>query len=127
MDQLRQIFSESEARTALENTVSKIQSDHGGTPVIVSELMNIGVNRIAYEFAENNGYETYGILDKRRDGTEEYENVDNRIIDGETFGDHYERFFEEIDVFFRLGGSDTARQNEALAESKGIPVYEVDL
>ena len=60
MDQLRQIFSESEARTALENTVSKIQSDHGGTPVIVSELMNIGVNRIAYEFTENNGYETYG-------------------------------------------------------------------
>jgi hypothetical protein len=40
--------------------VSKIQSDHGGTPVIVSELMNIGVNRIAYEFTENNGYETYG-------------------------------------------------------------------
>lgn len=120
-------FSESEARTALENTVSQIQSEHGGTPVIVSELMNIGVNRLAYEFAENSGYETYGILDKRREGTEEYEDVDNRIIDGETYGDHYDRFFKEIDVFFRLGGSDTARKNAAIAESKGIPVYEVNL
>lgn len=95
-------FDERKARMLLDMALSYI-SDQQGPVEIVSGLTNIGIPKLAYQWAAVHNYKTVGVACSK---AEEYEcyPVDRKIIVGDNWGDESETFLEMIDCLVRVGG-----------------------
>ncbi len=101
-------FDEDIARARLKRILADQLENRELDPArveVVSGLTNIGVPRIAYELAEEQGMKTVGISASRAltscAGTWP---VDKQIIIGRNYGDESEEFVGYIDILIRIGG-----------------------
>lgn len=123
-------FDEQEAKTALDDILDDIEAAYIETGEfetvrIVAGLTNLGIPKIAYESAEERGYETVGISAEE---AREYElhDVDEIIWVGERFGDESKEFIDMIDIFVRIGGGKQSFAELEMAEEEDIGIYEYD-
>jgi hypothetical protein len=95
-------FNEKQARLLVELTLSYVVSQRPGSK-IVSGLTDLGIPKLAYEFAQRNGLETVGVACSK---AEEYDcfPVDEKIIVGDEWGDESNTFLTMCDVLIRVGG-----------------------
>lgn len=126
-----QKFDEQEAREILEEAFDDIEEeyvDNGDFEKIsvVSGLTNQGIPKIAYQIADERGYDTIGVAPLEADDYDLYD-VDEIIYEGENFGDESETFIDMIDVFVKVGGGDQSQHEMDLAESEDISILEFDL
>lgn len=107
-----------------------------GCVELVSGLTNIGVPKIAYEFATDAGMKTVGISAGRAlNSSVGVYPVDKQIIVGENYGDESEEFVGYIDVLIRIGGGAQSFQEVAMFKQRfeedeaslGNCLFEVDL
>lgn len=126
-----QDFDETEATIILEEAFDDIETeyvDNGDfeSIVVVSGLTNIGIPSIAYQVADERGYETVGVAP---DEASEYElyDVDEIYWVGETFGDESQAFIDMIDVIIRVGGGEQSKREVEMAEEDDLSVIEYDL
>jgi len=127
----QQEFDETEATIILEEAFDDIETeyvDNGDFDeiVVVSGLTNIGIPSIAYQVADDRGYETVGIAP---DEATEYElyDVDEIYWVGEKFGDESQAFIDMIDIIIRVGGGEQAHKEVEMADDEDISVIEYDL
>jgi hypothetical protein len=127
----QQEFDETEATIILEEAFESIEDEYlqdgdFDSIVLVSGLTNMGIPSIAYQIAENNGYETVGIAP---DAASEYElyDVDEIYWVGENWGDESQAFIDMIDVIIRVGGGEQSMKEVEMAEEEDISVIEYDL
>ena len=98
------IASQSQVEACLDQGMIDLGIIHGKVGVnIVSGLTNVGVPRIAYEYAKANKMKTVGISAKEADKYELFD-VDETFIKGDKFGDESDFFLEYIDVLIKIGG-----------------------
>ncbi len=92
---------------------------------IVSGLTNVGIPKLAYEFAGDRKWKTVGIAPKE---AEQYElfPVDEKIIVGEYFGDESEVFIDYIDVLVKIGGGKQSEKEAEMAKEQNIPIMNMD-
>jgi hypothetical protein len=79
---------------------------------VVSSLTNLGIPKLAYEYATAKGYQTVGIACEKAKDYDCYP-VDKAIIEGKNWGDESSLFINEIDCLVRVGGGEQSL-NEAL-------------
>jgi len=126
-----QKFDEAEAREIIEEAFDDIEDEYVENGdyekiTVVSGLTNLGIPKIAYEIADDRGYDTMGIAPEEADEYELY-NVDEIIYEGENFGDESQVFIDTIDVFLKVGGGDQSQQELELAEAEDMSILEFDL
>lgn len=126
-----QKFDEVEAREILEEAFDDIEDEYVEKGdyediTIVSGLTNMGIPKIAYEVADERGYNTMGVAPEEADEYELY-NVDEIIYEGVNFGDESEVFIDTIDVFVKVGGGNQSQHEMELAEAEDMSVLEFDL
>ena len=126
-----QKFDEAEAREILEEAFDDIEDEYIETGDyeeinIVSGLTNMGIPKVAYEIADERGYNTMGVAPEEADDYDLY-NVDEIIYEGQNFGDESEVFIDNIDVLVKVGGGDQSQHELELAEAEDISVLEFDL
>ncbi len=92
---------------------------------IVSGLTNVGIPRLAYEFAGDRKWKTVGIAPKE---AEQYElfPVDEKIIVGDKFGDESKVFIDYIDVLVKIGGGKQSEKEAEMAKEQNIPIMNMD-
>lgn len=93
---------------------------------LVSGWTNMGIPALAYELADKRGWKTTGIACKKAYENELYP-VDESKVVGNEWGDESETFIDFINVLIRIGGGDQSKEEVAMAQEKGIPIYEYDL
>jgi len=95
---------------------------------LVSGLTDIGIPAIAYRMADKRGWNTMGIACEKAHEYSCYD-VDEKIIEGENWGDESETFLDNIDVFVRVGGGKQSLEETEKAKSKKKikAIYEFDL
>jgi hypothetical protein len=79
---------------------------------VVSSLTNLGIPKLAYEYATAKGYQTVGIACEKAKDYDCFP-VDKAIIEGKNWGDESSLFINEIDCLVRVGGEEQSL-NEAL-------------
>jgi len=128
-----QEFDEVEAREILEDALDDIEDEYLETEefdeiCIVSGLVNKGMPKIAYEVADNRGYNTMAVVPDEIDEIEEdLYPVDTIIYEGDKFGDESEKFIDVLDVFIKIGGGNQSEDELELAEKEDISVMDYDL
>jgi hypothetical protein len=83
---------------------------------VVSGLTNLGIPKLAYEYASCKGYQTIGIACERAKDYECYP-VNETIIEGKNWGDESSLFVNKIDCFVRIGGGDQSKNEAVLFRS----------
>lgn len=109
-------FDEKVARQAIKHFITTLR-DNGQKPIIVIGVSNMGIDKIAYDIAEEENLRTVGISPKE---VENYEllDVDKKIIKGEKFGDESEYYIDYIDKLIKVGGGEQSEREYNLAVSK---------
>lgn len=122
-----QDFNESEARDALKKLLDDIKSNNPDKNyTIVSGLTNLGVPKLAYEVATQQGLKTVGIACSKAREFETFD-VDEEIIHGSEWGDESEEFLSYVDVIIKIGGGSQSEEEAKKAEQQGIPVLSYKL
>lgn len=118
-----QDFNRSKAKQHLEEAFDKIESEHGGKPIIVSGLTDLGIPALAYREASKRGWDTVGIACRKADEYECYP-VNERIVrdEWEDWGDESEEFLSQIDIIVRVGGGEQTQDEIEKARQKGITI-----
>lgn len=127
----QQKFDENEASLILEDAFDSIEEEYISNGefehiVVVSGLTNMGIPSVAYQVAEDNGYETIGVAPDAARELELYD-VDEIYWVGEQFGDESQVFIDMIDVIIRVGGGEQSLKEVEMAEEEDISVIEYDL
>ena len=114
----------------INEVVSEAEIDENTKILIVSNVLDQGMSKVAYDIADESGYDTVGIFPSELvESADDIRAVDEAIQVGEEIGSDDEYFIEYIDVLLRVGESsfgDTTSKME-LAEEKDIPTVEIDL
>lgn len=120
-------FDADEARAFLEQTFDTIEQANTDVDgfAVVSKLIDTGIPGLAYQIADERGYETWGIAPTEAKQADWY-SVDYHVISGDNWGDESQEFVDDIDVFVRVGGDAQAHDEEASADAEGLTVYEYD-
>ncbi|MDC3379244.1 hypothetical protein OAX78_03075 [Planctomycetota bacterium] len=107
-----------ELRSILQELLATLLEPHPDVE-IVSGLTNQGVPRIAYQLARELNLKTVGVSARRalrvRAGVYP---VDERIIQGEEFGDESEAFVNMVDLLIRIGGRPQSRHEVDLFRAR---------
>jgi hypothetical protein len=122
-----QKFDNSEAQRMLREAYDKIHADYPDREkYIVSGLTDLGIPALAYREAVARGWKTVGIACSK---ASEYAcfPVDEKIIEGNDWGQESPRFLDTLEVLVRIGGGGQARRETAEAKVRGKPVIEYDL
>ena len=128
-----QKFDVIEARELIEEALDDIENEYIESGdyeeiVVVSGLTNMGIHKIAYEVADNRGYNTIGIAPEEvNEEAMELYPVDEIIIEGKTFGDESEEYIDIIDVLVTIGGGAQTMTEIEMAEGDDLSVIEYDL
>lgn len=94
--------------------------------IVVSGYTNLGIPKLAYEYAKEFGYKTIGIACSKATDYECFP-CDRVHIIGDNWGDESETFLASIDVLVRIGGGNQSLQECQRAKDLGIPVIEYEL
>ncbi len=113
----------------------RFEAANPGVPkVIVSNLIELGIPKLAYFEATQNNWRRVGIApaivrDLARKYGCEFANVTRQEIIGQSWGDEAERFIESIDALCAIGGSSRviALTQQARAFNKQIFQYVLPL
>jgi hypothetical protein len=95
---------------------------------VVTGLTNVGIPKLAYEFAAGRNWRTVGIACEQANEYECYP-VDEKIIVGTEWGDESQTFLDYIDCLIRVGGGDQSL-DEVKTFRKQQPdafVFEIEL
>lgn len=96
--------------------------------VIVSGLTYLGIPAIAYDIANEYGWNTVGIAcAKANSGKYPLYPCDETQIVGEEWGDESQTFIDKCDIFVRVGGGEQTFRETAAAIVTGKVVLEFDL
>ncbi len=112
------------ARTLLQQAIQELIQVHArsATPAdicIISGLTNIGIPKVAYQIADQQGYRTVGISAQRALTVKcAVYAVDEQIIVGLDFGDESDQFITAIDYLVRIGGGKQSRNEVELFKNK---------
>lgn len=104
-------FDERKARMLLDMALSYV-SDKQGPVSIVSGLTNMGIPKLAYEWATVHGLKTVGVACHKANEYECYP-VNDKILIGYEWGDESEAFLERIDCLVRVGGGEQSMKEAA--------------
>jgi hypothetical protein len=122
-------FNEDIAKALLAIALDVVEENHEDKEyALVSGLTDLGIPALAYRAASKRGWKTVGIACAEADEYDCYD-VDEKIIEGENWGDESETFLNKLDVFVRIGGGkQSMEETEAAKAKKSIKaVYEYDL
>jgi len=120
-------FDETIAKALMAIALDVVESNHKSDKYeLVSGLTDVGIPAIAYRMAEKRGWKLVGIACSKADEYDCYD-VDEKIIEGEDWGDESKTFLDRIDVLIRIGGGKQSIEETETAKEKGIDVYEYDL
>ena len=120
-------FNEDVAKALVAIALDVVAEDNGDKKyALVSGLTDMGIPAIAYRAADKRGWKTVGIACSQADDNPCYD-VDERIIEGEEWGDESDLFLNYIDCLVRVGGGEQSIEETKLAKEMGLPVYEYDL
>jgi len=122
-----QKFDIPEAQRMLKEAYNHFNSQYPDRPkAIISGLTDLGIPALAHREAVARGWRTIGIACSK---ASEYEcfPVDEKIIEGEDWGQESPKFLETLEVLVRIGGGGQAKRETAEAKLKGKPVIEYDL
>ena len=120
-------FNEDIAKALMVIALDVVEENHPEKEyALVSGLTDMGIPGIAYRMADKRGYKTVGIACAKADENPCYD-VDERVIEGEDWGDESETFLKSIDALIRIGGGKQSIAETEIAKKKGLPVYEFDL
>ncbi|MCO7226807.1 hypothetical protein [Pleionea sp. CnH1-48] len=113
-------FDQKAARKWLEQALSNWVNDEKISDYeIVSGLTNVGVPKIAYEIAVEQGIKTVGIsAQKALEVKCGVFPCDKQIIIGKEFGDESDVFIDYIDVLVRVGGGTQSRKEVQMFKDK---------
>ena len=120
-------FDQNIAKALLTIALDIVESDMDDSEYeLVSGMTNMGVPKLAYDIAKENGWKTVGFTAEE---AKEYDcyGVDEEIIVGKKFGDESEDFIKYIDCLVRVGGGKQSIKETEMAKESDIPVYEYDL
>lgn len=119
-------FDKSQAKEMILEAFDKLALQHPTrTIIIVSGLTNCGVPALAYGEAVKRNWKTVGIACSREKEHDCFP-VDERIIEGEEWGDESSTFLDNIDVLVRIGGGKQSREETSGAKARGKQVMEGD-
>lgn len=122
-----QAFDEAKAYTLLESAIREISKKiKKGNIIIASGLTNAGMNKVAYDLAEDYGYLTAGIACAKS------EKGDNRRCDivkisGNDWGDESHCLIDFCDAIIRVGGGKQSLKEVRMAKEAGKLVIEHEL
>jgi len=120
-------FDETKARQMVCEAYSKLQAMFPeDTITIVSGLTNVGVLAIAYEEADRRGWKTVGVACRKAMEHPLYA-VDEKIIEGENWGDESSTFLTLLDGMIRVGGGKQSLRETEVIKAAGKPVIEYEL
>ena len=113
-------FNIDKARSALMCAVSKIANHFKPADIdIVSGLTNLGIPKLAYEFADRCGYTTVGISAKEAKKEHcGFFPVDDIKLIGECYGDESSYFVDQIEALVRIGGGQQSHKEVELFRQK---------
>ncbi|MBT3397686.1 hypothetical protein HOA55_03135 [archaeon] len=120
-------FDEAEAQEMILEAFDKLDLQcPTKTKIIVSGLTDRGIKAIAYREATKRNWGTMGIACSR---AREYDcfPVDEKIIEGNEWGDESSTFLDNIEVLIRIGGGNQSFRETAEAKARGKQVMEGDL
>ncbi len=122
-------FDQTLAKQLLASIFTRIKTKHTHKHIqIVSGYTNTGVPLIAYQLAQDFGFQTVGFSAKQalqvKSGLYP---VDEVIIVGERFGDESESFVRYIDGLIRIGGGSQSRREVELFKTlkTGLPIASI--
>jgi hypothetical protein len=121
-----QKFDERVGRMMVAVALNARYVESQGDLIIVSGYTNLGIPKLAYEYAKKLGYKTMGIACSK---AVEYEcfPCDRVHIVGDNWGDESKAFLASIDVLVRIGGGAQSKKECQEANVLGIPVIEYEL
>ncbi len=122
-----QKFDEIKARKMLSETYDRLDFQHPNrNKAIVSGLTDLGIPALAYREATKRNWRTVGIACSK---AEEYDcfPVDERIIEGNEWGDESPKFLNSIEVLVRVGEGNQSLRETAEMKAKGKQVIEYEL
>jgi hypothetical protein len=94
--------------------------------IIVSGYTNLGIPKLAYEYAKEFGYKTIGVACSKAAQYECFP-CDRVHLIGDNWGDESGAFLASIDVLVRIGGGVQSKKECQEAKTLGIPVVEYEL
>lgn len=121
-----QKFDETKAADAIAFECSRLSINNSCQTTIVSGYTNLGVPKIAYQYAQFMGYKTIGIACSKATKYECFP-CDRVHIIGDEWGAESEAFLASIDVLLRIGGGNQSKKECQRAKDLGIPVFELEL
>ena len=113
-------FDHEQATKILKTAIGQFIEQFNANQVeIVSGLTNIGIPKLAYEVAAEQGFVTVGISAKQalKVGCGIFA-VDKQIIKGKKFGDESQVFIDYIDCLIRVGGGRQSRKEVEMFQEK---------
>jgi hypothetical protein len=120
-------FNEDIAKALLAIGLDVVEENHEDKEyALVTGLTDLGIPSLAYKAADKRGWKTVGIACAKANEYDCY-NVDEKIIEGEDWGDESETFLKYIDVLLRIGGGEQSIEETEKAKEMGLDVYEFDL
>jgi len=120
-------FNENVAKALIAIALDVVEENNEADEyALVSGLTDMGVPAIAYRAADKRGWKTVGIACSEANDYECYD-VDEKIIEGEKWGDESKTFLDYIDVLVRIGGGKQSMEETEKAKEMGKSVYEYDL
>jgi len=99
----KKILSESQVTSYLYQGLKDLDIVLSDNIEIVSGLTNMGVPKLAYEFAKENNFKTVGISAKEALKYDCFP-VDLEVIEGDHFGDESNVFLRYCDYLIKIGG-----------------------
>lgn len=115
------------ARDILKHILDFVITDYNNTKII-SGLTNLGIPKLAYEYAISNDIITVGVACSKANEFPIFTTNETFII-GEEWGDESEFFIDMLDCLIRIGGGDQSKRECQMFLSKFPfnPIYEVDI
>lgn len=122
-----QKFDSDEAQRMLREAYDQIDARYPDKrKAVVSGLTDLGVPALAYREATRRGWRTVGIACSKASEYPCYP-VDERIIEGNEWGQESPRFLSTLEILVRVGGGGQAKRETAETKTMGKPVIEYDL
>ena len=115
-------FDHSVASTLIAKGIQHILQEHNVQPIeceLVSGLTNVGIPKLAYEYASSLNMRTVGVSARSalRARCGIYP-VDQQVIVGNKYGDESQTFVNSIDVLLRVGGGPQSRHEVELFKER---------
>ena len=93
---------------------------------IVTGATALGIPKLVYQFAEQEGYKTVGVMCKDGYNYPLYP-CDKIVAIGDNWGDESEAFINYIDILYKVGGGNQSAHELEMAKKAHKPTFEYEL